>query len=403
VGDHVVKVTKDDYKPAEMTVKVLPDDTVPADFTLEPIATTGFIHVTSTPSGAEIFIDGMDTGMVTEATIDAMPPGDYLVKVTLDDYQDAEQIVTVAAGETVDVDFQLVEAPLPPKAQFLAFPRQGTAPLTVLFIDLSQGDPTSRLWDFGDGTTSTEPFPLHTYGAAGKYTVTLTVTNGGGSDTVKRENYITVKAANPPKAQFLAYPRQGTAPMTVLFLDLSLGSPTSRLWDFGDGTKSTEPFPLHTYSAPGKYTVTLTVTNGGGSDTLVRHNFIIVRAANPPRAQFTAYPQDGEAPLAVTFLDLSWGYPTSRVWDFGDGTGSTEINPVHVYEKPGKYTVTLTVTNDAGSDTAIHKNFIKVSEKKHRMKGTGESEEGSGDTGLPQVPVSTPVPVTTQRPQIKIG
>jgi PKD repeat protein len=134
-----------------------------------------------------------------------------------------------------------------------------------------------------------------------------------------------------------------------------------------------------------------------------REHYITVKAANPPRAQFTAYPQDGEAPLAVTFLDLSWGYPTSRVWDFGDGTGSTEINPVHVYEKPGKYTVTLTVTNDAGSDTAIHKNFIKVSEKKHRMKGTGESEEGSGDTGLPQVPVSTPVPVTTQRPQIKIG
>ncbi|MDD1661496.1 MAG: PKD domain-containing protein, partial [Methanomicrobiales archaeon] len=301
-----------------------------------------------------------------------------IVKVTLAGYEDAEQTVTVIAGETVNADFQLVQLPVKPKAQFLAFPRQGTAPLTVLFLDLSSGSPSSREWDFGDGTTSSELFPLHMYASPGKYTVKLTVKNAGGSDTAVGEDFITVNAENPPKAQFIAYPRQGTAPLTVLFLDLSSGSPISRLWDFGDGTTSTAMFPLHTYAAPGKYTVKLTVTNAGGSDTQVRENFIIVRAANPPKAQFTAYPQSGMAPLTVTFLDLSRGYPSSRVWDFGDGTTSTDVNPVHVYEKPGRYTVTLTVTNDAGSDTASHKNFIRVDAVKVKANEGQESGQKSG-------------------------
>src|SRR5512136_2196581 len=407
-GDHVVNVTLAGYElAAEQTVTVVAGETVNADFQLVPLPTTGSIHVTSTPSGAEIFIDDGDTGMVTEATISYLAPGFHVAKVTMAGYEDAEQLVTVVAGETIDVNFQLVAIPSGPKAQFLAFPRQGTAPLTVLFIDVSQGSPSTRLWDFGDGSTSTEMFPLHTFNAAGKYTVRLTVKNKGGSDTMTREDFITVNGANPPKAQFIAYPRQGTAPMTVLFLDVSQGSPSSRLWDFGDGTTSTDMFPLHTYVAPGKYTVKLTVTNSGGSDTLVRENFIIVRVGNPPKAQFTAYPQDGAAPLAVTFLDLSRGYPSSRVWDFGDGASSTDINPVHVYEKPGKYTVTLTVTNDAGSDTVVRHNFITVDGKKQKVMGeneSGQQENESGGRGKePTGAGYTPLPVTTQRPQIKIG
>ncbi|HVP25232.1 MAG TPA: PKD domain-containing protein, partial [Methanomicrobiales archaeon] len=297
----------------------------------------------------------------------------------------------------------------------------GTAPLTVLFIDISRGSPTSRLWDFGDGSTSTDLFPLHTYQAAGKYTVKLTVTNAGGSDTAVREDFITVKGENPPRAQFIAFPRQGTAPMSVLFIDLSRGSPTSRLWDFGDGATSTDMFPIHTYANPGKYTVKLTVTNSGGSDTEIRQNFIIVKAARPPKAQFIAWPRDGSAPLTVTFLDLSRGSPDSRIWDFGDGSTSTDINPVHTYEMAGKYTVTLTVANDAGSDTAVQKNFITVSTTRPRFAGTdegndsggsdgsrGSSGEGNGNGngqsgGKSPGPNLTPTPGSTERPKIKIS
>jgi PKD repeat protein len=380
LGTRTVKVTKDGYKPAEMPVTVEADQTVNADFILEQLLATGSIRVTSVPSGAEIFVDNVDTGKQTNSTIGGIIPGDHKVKVSLARYREAEKTVTVATGATAPADFILERLPGLPRAQFLAFPRQGTAPLTVLFVDLSQGSPASRVWDFGDGSTSTERFPLHTYKSAGRYTVKLTVSNSAGSDTLTRENYITVNPENPPKAQFVAYPRQGKAPLSVLFLDLSRGNPSSRVWDFGDGSTSTDRFPVHTYENSGKYTVRLSVSNSGGSDTLTREDYIIVMASRPPNAQFTASPHEGTAPLTVTFRDVSRGSPTSRLWDFGDGFTSTEPAPVHTYTAAGKYTVTLTVANDAGSDTAVMKEFISVTTKKQRITGTEDSKEKAGES-----------------------
>jgi PKD repeat protein len=378
-GLRTVRVVKSGYRDASMEVTVHSEETANADFVLEPLTATGSIRVTSVPSGAEIFIDNLDSGRRTNDTIAGVPPGEHEVKVSLAGYWDAEMMVTVTAGETAAADFILELLPGLPKAQFLAFPRQGTVPLTVLFIDISEGSPTSRLWDFGDGSSSTERFVFHTYQKAGKFTVRLTITNGAGSDTLTRENYITVNPENPPKAQFTAYPRQGREPLTVIFLDLSRGSPSSRLWDFGDGFTSTDRFPIHTYENSGKYAVKLTVSNSGGSDTLTRENYITVMAARPPKAQFTAAPREGTVPLTVTFRDISRGSPSSRLWDFGDGTSSTETGPVHTYTAAGKYTVTLTVTNDAGSDTAVMKDIITVAEKKQRSTGPGDKGEKAGD------------------------
>jgi PKD repeat protein len=291
-----------------------------------------------------------------------------------------------------------VNPQIPLVARFFVYPRQGTAPLSVIFIDASEGSPESRLWDFGDGSTSTERFAVHTYTAAGKYTVKLTVTNAAGSDTLTREDYITVKAENPPRAQFIGYPRQGTAPLTVLFVDLSRGSVTSRLWDFGDGSTSTERFAVHTYENPGKYTVKLKVTNSGGSDTATRVNYIRVNAVHPPDAQFTASPRAGTAPLTVTFRDLSKGSVDSRTWDFGDGSTSTGQDPVHIYAAPGTYSVSLTVANDAGSDTAVMKNFIQVKEKKQGTPGPGEPGGKDGGEGMKPEPTGT-----KEKPQIKLS
>jgi PKD repeat protein len=80
----------------------------------------------------------------------------------------------------------------PPQANFDAIPRNGPAPLPVNFINLSEGNFDSSLWDFGDGITSTETFPGHIYKAAGVYTVTLTVSGPGGSDTLVQPGFITV-------------------------------------------------------------------------------------------------------------------------------------------------------------------------------------------------------------------
>jgi PKD repeat protein len=86
-------------------------------------------------------------------------------------------------------------APETPSAAFAAAPASGPAPLSVQFADLSQGDPISWAWDFGDGGTSTQQYPSHTYASAGSYTVTLTVTNAAGASTAT--GYITVSPPAP--------------------------------------------------------------------------------------------------------------------------------------------------------------------------------------------------------------
>ncbi|WP_292489682.1 GH25 family lysozyme [Methanoculleus sp. 10] len=82
-----------------------------------------------------------------------------------------------------------------PVASFTANATSGTAPLPVQFTDLSTGDPTTWSWTFGDGATSTERHLIHTYTAPGTYTVSLTVTSAGGSNTTTRAGYITVSRA----------------------------------------------------------------------------------------------------------------------------------------------------------------------------------------------------------------
>jgi PKD repeat protein len=81
----------------------------------------------------------------------------------------------------------------PPQADFVAWPTQGMEPLTVVFTNMSSGDYTSSLWDFGDGLVSTLESPTHAYAEAGVYTVTLAVSGPGGNDTKVKPAYVTVE------------------------------------------------------------------------------------------------------------------------------------------------------------------------------------------------------------------
>ncbi|UUX91426.1 PKD domain-containing protein [Methanoplanus endosymbiosus] len=152
-----------------------------------------------------------------------------------------------------------------------------------------------------------------------------------------------------PLAGFEAEPLSGTAPLEVTFTGraiVSASSGTAYLWDFGDGEYSESSSPVHTYSEPGIYDVSLTVENELGSFTAERKKIISVEEV--PEADFSAFNREGAAPLNVQFRDMSSGKISERVWDFGDGSRSYNKNPVHVYTRPGIYSVNLTVSNEFG-------------------------------------------------------
>ena len=174
-----------------------------------------------------------------------------------------------------------------PVAQFSASTTSGPAPLSLNFLNASTGSITSYAWDFGDGTSSTDQAPIHVYAAAGVFTVKLTVTGPGGSNTQTRSNYLTVTTPPAPVAQFTGSPTSGVAPLAVSFANSSTGSITSYAWDFGDGATSTLASPSHSYAAAGVYTVKLTVTGPGGSNTQTRSNYLTVTTPSAPVAQFT--------------------------------------------------------------------------------------------------------------------
>ncbi|MGA9187244.1 MAG: PKD domain-containing protein, partial [Methanosarcina sp.] len=149
-------------------------------------------------------------------------------------------------------------------------------------------------------------------------------------------------------------------PLSVVFTDKSTGSPTSWKWTFGDGTSSTVKSPTHKYSAKGNYAVTLTATNAAGSNTVTKSSYIKVTTSAKPVADFWGLTLSGKAPLNVLFTETSTGSPTSWKWNFGDGTSSTVKSPTHKYSAAGNYTVALTATNAAGSNTKTKFQYIKV-------------------------------------------
>lgn len=252
-----------------------------------------------------------------------------------------------------------------PLAGFTASSTTGVAPMVVNFTNTSTQTtvnsrdmfgPTQYTWDFGDGTTSTIPGNVsHTYTTAGARTVTLTLVNSVG--TTSTQTIIT--AVGSPVANFMVGPDSSpdisaTAPFTLAFTDQSTGSPTSWLWDFGDGTTSSNRNPSHTYSTLGDFTVSLLATNAAGSNTAtVTH---AVQIGNPTIANFTyttpTRPTNDATPFAVTFADTTTNSPTAWLWNFGDGTTSTQQNPTHNYTGWGRYTVSLTATN-ALSNTSL--------------------------------------------------
>ncbi|WP_269850465.1 PKD domain-containing protein [Methanosarcina horonobensis] len=250
-----------------------------------------------------------------------------------------------------------------PVSKFSASPTAGSMPLTVSFTDQSTGSPVAWKWSFGDGNYSTDKNPVHIYNKSGRYTVSLTASNVNGSNTLTKSSYIVVSnVLDGPATNFSSSTTSGKAPLTVSFTDQSTGSPIEWKWTFGDGGNSTEKNPVHTYNKSGLYSVTLTASNENGSNVLTKTGYIAVSGvSNTPVVNFSASPASGKAPLTVSFTDQSTGSPTSWKWTFGDGGNSTEKNPVYTYNKSGLYSVTLTASNENGSNVLTKTGYIAVS------------------------------------------
>lgn len=228
--------------------------------------------------------------------------------------------------------------------------RTGCAPLNVLFSNLSVND-TARLWEFGDGVTSTEQNPSYTYTEEGEYAVTLRSFNPSGCTSI----YTIPKAITiaPPISGFIADKRSTCAPAKVSFNNTSTNS-SQWLWDFGDGETSGLKDPVHTYTSPGNYNVRLIASDAKGcSDTLTLKSYIQVSSSI---ANYTAPPTtSGCTPLNAAF-EMTEPNAVSWFWDFGDGNTSSLKDPLHTYTKNGFFTVSLTIQLNTGC-SKMYPNF----------------------------------------------
>jgi PKD repeat protein len=251
--------------------------------------------------------------------------GNYTVSLT----------ATNSAGSNLVSKNNFISAGFGPAADFTAT----NAGFLATFSNTSLGA-TSYFWNFGDGGTSSNQNPQHSYSLDGAYTVTMTAYNSCGENTKTS----TVTIQTPPTANFSAAQTSGCSPMIVQFSNLASANTVQYNWSFPGGTPatSTASNPSVVYNSVGLYSISLTVSNGAGEHTMVKTDFISV--GTTPQTSFTST----MAGLLATFANTSTN-ATSYLWTFGDGTNNTLQYPTHTYSNDGNYTVTLAATNACGT------------------------------------------------------
>jgi PKD repeat protein len=208
------------------------------------------------------------------------------------------------------------------------------------YIDADTWSTNSFYWEFGDGATSTEQNPVHTFPDYAEYTVTLQVSNECGLMNSYHDVDLACPAVVNPSIEYTA---ENT---TITFKNSGTLSPllsSTYAWSFGDGTTSTERNPIHTYAAPGTYEVELQEINECSEKTVVSS---VVVLCPHPEANFD-YEVD-DIGLQVTFANLSSNY-TSVIWSI-EGTELTDESPSFTFA-PGTHEVCLDAVNTCGTKT----------------------------------------------------
>jgi uncharacterized protein (TIGR02145 family) len=338
--------TKNDYITVNPNIPVAEFTAIPLEITKEESVQFTDQSLNDPESWSWDFGDGSSSTLESPSHTYSLA-GTYTVSL----------IVGNSAGENTETKTDYITVnPFVPVAEFSAASDEITMGESVQFTDQSLNDPEIWSWDFGDGGSSSQENPSHTYEIAGSYTVTLTASNISGSDQEIKTDYITVYP-HVPICEFSATPLELSAGGAVQFTDMSVNDPASWSWSFGDGGNSTQENPSHTYSAPGTFTVTLTVTNLAGSDTETKTDYITVNPLTPV-TEFSGTPQEIKVGESVQFTDESLNQPSSWSWNFGDGNSSTQENPAHIYTTAGIYSVTLNASNSAGSNAETKTDYI---------------------------------------------
>jgi len=222
-------------------------------------------------------------------------------------------------------------------------------PLKVGFVSKSIsnfGQITKYLWEFGDGSYSSFATPAHIYLRAGKFSVTLTVTNSYGcSDKILFKDLILIDG---PIGSYIFDKKEGCSPLTVKYN--AIVSNTRKMeWDMGDGAVLSDTLQLsHIYPRVGKYTPMLVLTDSFGCKyTLPPVGTIEVFPDPIPKFTFSTPCLNQFVSFKNQSLPKS-GTIKSCLWDFGDGDTSSSFSPTHIFRKGGSFQVSLTVWNTAG-------------------------------------------------------
>jgi gliding motility-associated-like protein len=302
------------------------------------------ILLSSTPGG---FSYNWEFGDGTSAT------GDFNIMHTFQNHTGHDTAFNVSLVSTsffgcTDTGNITITVHPSPEAVFTADPMVQMIPdRTVHFFNNTAAGEWDYMWKFGDDSTSVARDPdSHLYPGPGRYLVYLIVRGQHCSDSTYAN--ITIDP-HPPVAAFKPV-EPGCMPLTIQFENTSAYS-NSFLWEFGDGAVSNKPNPEYTYYEPGTYTIKLTAWGDNGTeDSYSTENDVYVL----PNAFFDIKPRRVYANDQSVLLDNQSDngiFPMDGnryLWDFGDGSGSEEMSPRHLYKKEGNYDVVLNVWTEKG-------------------------------------------------------
>ncbi len=317
----------------------------------------GNVIATINPTGLPAAISQSLSAGVYYLTIDGVGAGDLTIG-----YSDYASIGQYSITGTIPASG--AQAPI---AAVTANPTSGTTPLTVSFSSINSSDADGTIvgysWNFGDGTSSTEPNPVHVYNTAGTFTAVLTVTDNSsltGTSSVVITASSQPAANQSPVAVAGADKTSGGAPLTVNFSSQGSNDPDGTIasysWNFGDGTSSNLANPSYTYNSAGNYTATLTVTDNNGATGTSSVAITVQQATNAVifvnniSMSLVASGRNTSARAVITVFDSS-GTPRPNVTVSGNWSGLATGGFTGTTNASGQLAITSASTKKTGTFT----------------------------------------------------